>query len=67
MKKASLFFGSILAVGLSLAAWHTWGPRHTPPGQAPLAALRADNFSQLQQAFNAGPASVRLVLLFSPT
>ena len=39
----------------------------TPPGQPPLHSIDSTNFGDLRDAFNADTASVRVMLLVSPT
>ena len=62
------------SVGLSLAAlaifaglFYLYGGHQTPNGQAPLADLNAANLGELKNEFNASEASVRMLVLLSPT
>jgi hypothetical protein len=52
---------------LLLLVWSAGRPGRAPAVQPSLVTLTAENFSQFQQAFNAAPDSVRVVLLLSPT
>ena len=61
-------------IGLSLAAlavlagmFYFYGGHQTPTGQTPLANLNAANLSELKNEFNDSHASVRLLVLLSPT
>jgi hypothetical protein len=61
-----------IALGLAALAifaglFYFYGGHQTPAGQAPLADLNAANFSELKNEFNASRASVRVLLLLSPT
>jgi len=50
-----------------VAYWYPWRHSRTPPGQAPLASLTANNLTQFKEAFNDTADRTRLVLLVSPT
>lgn len=52
---------------LLLLVWSARRPGRAPAAQSPPLTLTAENFPQFQQAFNAAPDSVRVVLLLSPT
>ncbi|MGH9482653.1 MAG: hypothetical protein ACRD1L_11250 [Terriglobales bacterium] len=52
----------LLTAGCFLA-----GGGQAPAGQPPLRNLTAANVAELQQAFNATPNRVRVLLLLSPT
>jgi hypothetical protein len=61
-------------VGLGLAAlavfaglFYLYGGHETPTGQAPLADLNAANLGELKNEFNGSQASVRMLVLLSPT
>ena len=61
-------------VGLGLSAlaifvglFYFYGGHQTPRGQASLAHLDAANLSELKNEFNANEASVRMLVLLSPT
>ncbi len=61
-------------VGLGLAAlavfaglFYLYGGHQTPTGQAPLADLNAANLGELKNEFNGSQASVRMLVLLSPT
>jgi hypothetical protein len=61
-------------IGLGLAAlvifvglFYLYGGHQTPSGQAPLANLNAVNLGELKNEFNDSHASVRVVVLLSPT
>ncbi len=62
------------SVGLSLAAlaifaglFYLYGGHQTPNGQAPLADLNPANLGELKNEFNGSEASVRMLVLLSPT
>jgi hypothetical protein len=62
------------SVGLALAALaifaglsYLYGGHETPTGQAPLADLNAANLVELKNEFNGSQASVRMLVLLSPT
>jgi hypothetical protein len=67
MKKALLVLVAILAVVAALALWSAGQPRRTPSGQPPLESLTLRTLPDFRKAFNDSPASVRVVLLLSPT
>jgi hypothetical protein len=61
-------------IGLGLAAvavfaglFYFYGGHQTPSGQTPLADLNAANLGELKNEFNASQASVRMLVLLSPT
>lgn len=63
-----------LGVGLGLGAVAVfgglsflYGGHQTPRGQAPLADLNAASLSELKNEFNSSQASVRMLVLLSPT
>ncbi len=66
MKKRAAIIGVIVLL-LLMAAFYLWGPSSVPRGQAPLATLSNENFSDFENAFDADPNVPRLVLLLSPT
>ena len=62
------------SVGLGLAAFaifaglfYLYGGHQTPSGQAALANLNVASLTELKSEFNNSHASVRLLLLLSPT
>ncbi len=62
------------SVGLAIAALaifaglsYLYGGHETPTGQAPLADLNAANLVELKNEFNGSQASVRMLVLLSPT
>lgn len=62
-----ILIGAAVAVLLALAAVYLWGPSAAPPGQMPLTALSAANFSEFTAAFDSRADVPRLILLVSPT
>ena len=61
-------------IGLGLSAlvvfaglFYLYGGHQTPSGQAPLADLNSANMSELKDEFNNSHASVRMLVLLSPT
>ena len=63
-----------LSVGLGLAAvavfgglFFLYGGHQAPSGQAPLADLNAASLGELKNEFNSSQASVRVLVLLSPT
>jgi hypothetical protein len=67
MKKSLVVLIAIVGAVVALALWDAQRPRRTPLGQPPLESLNSQNVSDFLKAFNSSPASVRLVLLLSPT
>ncbi|HVA65044.1 MAG TPA: hypothetical protein VNF74_15065 [Terriglobales bacterium] len=62
----------LIPIGLALAAfaaaaWWSWGPRHTPAGQPPMATITPATTADFVSQFNASLQSTRLLLLLSPT
>ncbi len=62
------------SIGLALSAlaifaglFYLYGGQQTPTGQAPLADLNAANLGELKNEFNGSQASVRMLVLLSPT
>jgi hypothetical protein len=63
-----LFVGGIVIVAsAAVLAWVRWSPRHVPPGQPPLATLRAESLQAFRDTFNASRGQVRVLVLLSPT
>jgi hypothetical protein len=58
---------AVVAVLLCGALFFLTGGHRTPVGQPPLAELDAQNFTTLENAFNAANDNVRILLLLSPT
>jgi len=58
-------FVALLLLPLSTSGG--FGPRHTPPGQPPLAALTPNTLGEFQRVFNDSSSSTRVVVLLSPT
>jgi len=66
MKRRSIGLGLtalVVFAGLS----YLYGGHQTPSGQAPLADLNSANLSELKDEFNGSHASVRMLVLLSPT
>ena len=61
-----LLAASIAVIAIAAAA-SLWMPGRTPSGQPPLLSLNSPEVSNLIAAFDAPPASPRLLLLVSPT
>jgi hypothetical protein len=59
--------GIIAALVLFGALLYLYAGHQTPAGQPPLAELTAQNFTGIENAFNAAKGEVRVVLLLSPT
>lgn len=66
MKRSRLFL-IVLFVVLAAGFWYSFAPSHTPAPQPAITKLTQQNFGQFKSAFNHDPASVRVVLLLSPT
>jgi hypothetical protein len=61
-------------IGLGLSAlvvfaglFYLYGGHQTPSGQTPLADLNSANLNELKDEFNGSHASVRMLVLLSPT
>jgi hypothetical protein len=57
----------IAALVLFGALSYFYAGHQTPPGQPSLAKLNAQNFTDIENAFNAAKGEVRVLLLLSPT
>lgn len=57
----------VLIAFVLAAADYFLQPGVAPPGQQPVVSLSKANFAPFEQAFDADPATPRLVLLLSPT
>jgi len=66
MKRTNIVLG-FLAVAIFAGVFYLYGGHKTPNGQAPLADLNAANLSELKDEFNASHATVRILVLLSPT
>ena len=66
MKRRSVALG-LAAVAIFAGLFYLYGGHQTPRGQAPLADLNAANLGELKNEFNASQASVRVMVLLSPT
>jgi hypothetical protein len=66
MKRRTIIL-TVIVILVLLGAVYLWGPSSAPPGQEPVVSLSAENFSQFENAFDAGSDAPRLVLLLSPT
>jgi hypothetical protein len=65
MKRALTILAMAIAILAAFAAWVALRPHHTPVGQPPLA--KVESAATVREAFNQDVASVRLILLLSPT
>ena len=59
--------GAIIALVVLVALFYFYGGSQTPPGQAPLRSLTAQNIGEIRDEFNAAKSDVRVLLLLSPT
>lgn len=66
MKRRTLGLG-LGALAIFAGLFYLYGGHQTPRGQLPLVDLNAANLSQLKNDFNANHASVRMLVLLSPT
>ena len=66
MKRRQITLG-LAALAVFGALFYLYGGHQTPSGQPPLTDLNTANLSQLKDEFNAGRASVRMLVLLSPT
>lgn len=58
---------SLAALAIFVGLFYLYGGHQTPNGQAPLTDLNTANLSELKNEFNSSHASVRMLLLLSPT
>jgi len=65
--RIALVAAALAAVPAAAWTWNRFAPRHTPPGQPPLARLDGDAALRMSELFNAASASPRLLVLLSPT
>ena len=66
MKRRNLALG-LSALAIFVVLFYLYGGHQTPRGQAPLADLNAANLTELKNEFNRSQASVRILVLLSPT
>jgi hypothetical protein len=66
MKRRSFALG-LTALAVFAGLFYLYGGHQTPSGQAPLADLNSANLSELKGEFNGSHASVRMLVLLSPT
>jgi hypothetical protein len=66
MKRRSVGL-ALAALGIFAGLFYLYGGHQTPRGQAPLADLNAANLGELKNEFNGSHASVRMLVLLSPT
>ena len=66
MKRRTIGLG-LSALVVFAGVFYLYGGHQTPRGQAPLADLNSANLSDLQDEFNGSHASVRMLVLLSPT
>jgi hypothetical protein len=57
----------VAALAIFAGLFYFYGGHQTPSGQAALANLNAASLTELKNEFNNSHASVRLLLLLSPT
>jgi hypothetical protein len=57
----------LAAVAVFVGLFYFYGGHQTPAGQTPLADLNAANLGELKNEFNVSQASVRMLVLLSPT
>ena len=66
MKRSSVGLG-LAALAIFTGLFYSYGGHQTPSSQAPLADLNAANLGELKNEFNGSHASVRMLVLLSPT
>ena len=66
MKRTTVALG-LASLAIFVGLFYLYGGHQTPRGQAPLADLNAANLSELKNEFNGSQASVRMLVLLSPT
>jgi hypothetical protein len=66
MKRSSLGL-ALAALAIFAGLFYLYGGHKAPTGQAPLADLNAGNLGELKNEFNGSQASVRMLVLLSPT
>jgi hypothetical protein len=66
MKRLSLALG-LATLSIFAGLFYLYGGHRTPSGQASLADLNAVNLGDLKNEFNRSHASVRMLVLLSPT
>lgn len=64
-RKPIIPIGALLLVFAVL--YYYYGGGKTPKGQSPLTSLNGSNITVLKDAFNNSAASVRVLMLLSPT
>jgi hypothetical protein len=67
LKSILLVAVAAIVVCLAVFAWMRFSPRHVPPGQPPLATIRADSVPAFRDTFNAAEGEVRVLAMLSPT
>ena len=67
MKRKYILSAFLTASVIGVLAYYLYGGSQTPPGQAPLESLTAQNVAEIKNAFNAAKGDARLLLLLSPT
>ncbi len=58
---------ALSALAIFAGLFYLYGGHQTPSGQTPLADLNAANLGELKNEFNGSHASVRMLVLLSPT
>jgi hypothetical protein len=66
MRRRSVAFG-LSALAIFAGLFYLYGGHQTPSGQPPLADLNPTNIGELKNKFNNNQASVRILVLLSPT
>jgi hypothetical protein len=66
MKSKSLGLG-LVALAIFAGLFYLYGGHQTPKSQPPLTDLNATNLGELRNEFNRSQASVRMLVLLSPT
>ncbi len=66
MKRRNIGLG-VATLAIFAGLFYFYGGHQTPSGQAPLADLNAANLGDLKNQFNGSHASVRMLVLLSPT
>ena len=66
MSRRNIVLG-MSALIIFIGLFYFYGGHQTPSGQAPLADLNAVNLGELKNEFNDSRASVRMLVLLSPT
>jgi hypothetical protein len=57
----------VVVVAILAVAYYLYGGHSTPKGQPPLASFSGNDLTPLKTAFNSSGASVRVLVMLSPT